>query len=310
MGRKRKGNPVNGWINLDKPLGLTSTQAIGKLRRLYSPQKIGHAGTLDPLATGILPIAMGEATKTIPFIQDAIKTYEFTVTWGQQRSTDDAEGDVIASSDVRPTSEQITNALPAFLGEIEQTPPQFSAIKINGQRAYDLARAGQDVEIKSRKVFIESLDVLDTQTDHATLRMICGKGTYVRSLARDLALSLGTCGYVSMLRRTAVGCFSEKDAISLAILEEMHDSAALGDALLPIESALDDILALPITQQEKALLKNGRALSFVSKTDFHRLDGLDQGTEILATFDNKPVALVILDKAQIKPVRVFNIDNQ
>lgn len=308
MGRKRKGNPVNGWINLDKPLGLTSTQAIGKLRRLYTPQKIGHAGTLDPLATGILPIAMGEATKTIPYIQDAAKTYEFTVTWGQQRSTDDAEGEIIATSDSRPNEASIIAALPAFIGEIEQTPPQFSAIKIDGQRAYDMARAGQHVAIKSRTVSIQSLDLISADTHTATLRMVCGKGTYVRSLARDLALKLGTCGYVSALRRTAVGCFSTHSAISLAILDKMHDSAAVSKALLPIESALDDILALPISEKEAALLRNGRALSFVSRADFHRLDGLDTGNDILATCNDKPVAIVSVSKATVKPARVFNID--
>lgn len=308
MGRKRKGNPVSGWINLDKPLGLTSTQAIGKLRRLFSPQKIGHAGTLDPLASGILPIAMGEATKTIPYIQDAQKTYEFTVQWGQQRSTDDAEGEVIATSDHRPSLEDITNALPAFIGEIEQTPPQFSAIKIDGQRAYDLARAGQEVTIKSRRVTIKSLEIIDTAPDTLSLRMVCGKGTYVRSLARDLALKLGTKGYVSALRRTAVGTFNEKTAISLAILEEMGNSAALDEALLPIESALDDILALSITQQETAALRNGRALSFVSNADFHRLEGAEDGAEILAIYNEKPVAILRRDKATLKPVRVFNID--
>lgn len=308
MGRKKKGNIVNGWINLDKPLNLTSTQAIGRLRRFFSPQKIGHAGTLDPLATGILPIAMGEATKTIPYIQDADKTYQFTITWGQQRSTDDAEGEVIATSDVRPNTDQITAALPQFIGRIQQTPPQFSAIKIDGQRAYDLARAGQSVDIKSREVDIHSITLLSHSADSATLEMTCGKGTYVRSLARDLAISLDTVGYVSMLRRTRVGCFAEKDAISLAILEEMHDSSTLSEALLPIDSALDDILALSIDKKEAADLKNGRALRFVSKSDYHRIEMIPDNTDCLANFNGKPVAIIKKDKADIKPVRVFNID--
>ena len=199
MGRRKKGDKIDGWVNFDKPLGMTSTQAVGKVRRAYNAQKVGHAGTLDPLATGVLPIALGEATKTIPYTQDALKTYEFTVRWGEQRSTDDAEGEVIATSEIRPTPDAIESALPAFTGEITQTPPRFSAIKIDGQRAYDLARDGQEFEIKSRTVFIESLSLLSHDTDTASFTMTCGKGTYVRSLARDLALELGTVGYICLL---------------------------------------------------------------------------------------------------------------
>ncbi len=253
---------------------------------------------------------MGEATKTIPYIQDADKTYAFTISWGEQRSTDDAEGKVIASSDIRPTRDQLTEILPQFLGNIEQTPPKYSAIKIDGQRAYDLARAGQDVHIKSRQVTIHTLDIIDTDTNTATLRTTCSKGTYIRSLARDIAIALGTVGYVSMLRRTRVGSFNEKDAISLAILEQMHDSATLSEALLPIDSALDDILALPISDTEAAELKHGRALIFVSRADFHRLDGLNDDSDILASCNGQPVAIVRKDKANIKPVRVFNFDKQ
>jgi tRNA pseudouridine55 synthase len=305
MARKRKGDKVDGWINFDKPLGMTSTQAVGKIRRFYNAQKVGHAGTLDPLATGILPIALGEATKTIPYTQDAIKIYAFSVKWGEQRSTDDAEGEVIASNDVRPTRAAIEAALPAFIGEIEQVPPQFSAVKIDGQRAYDLARDGQSVEIKSRIVHIESLELLDVHDDVADFRMICGKGTYVRSIARDLALDLGTYGYVSALRREAVGRFTQDEAISLAILEEMHDKGGLSEVLLPVESALDDILALSVSEKEAALLRSGQVLSFVSKADFHRIETM-QG-EALAVCNAKAIALVDIAKAQVKPVRVFNL---
>ena len=305
MGRRKKGQKINGWVILDKPLALGSTQAVGKIRRFFHAQKVGHAGTLDPLATGILPIALGEATKTIPYIQDALKTYEFTVSWGEQRSTDDSEGDSVASSDSRPTLADIEAALPGYIGDIAQIPPQFSAVKIDGQRAYDIARGGGEAEIKPRQVYIESLSLLDARTDAADFRMVCGKGTYVRSIARDLGAQLGCYGYVSALRRTAVGGFTADDAISLAKLEEMRDKGALNEALLPIDSALDDILALPISEKEAASLRNGQALSFISKADFHRIDGLT--AEALAIANDRPVAIVEIDKAQVKPVRVFNL---
>jgi len=312
MGRKSRGLKIDGWVNLDKPLGLTSTQAIGKVRRILNAQKLGHAGTLDPLASGILPIALGEATKTIPFVQDAFKTYRFTVTWGEQRSTDDAEGDVIASSDHRPSKADIEKALPGFLGNIEQIPPKFSAIKIDGQRAYDLARDGKDVEIKSRIVTIETLELINTEKDSAELLMNCGKGTYVRALARDLALELGTYGYVSELRRARVGPFTLKNAISLDILEEMSDSAPLNEAVLPLDSALDDILALDLRQDEAAKLKNGQVLTFVSRPDYQRLvDGgfgnPDEIVTALARCQNAPVALIEVEGPKVRPVRVLNL---
>jgi tRNA pseudouridine55 synthase len=309
MGRRKKGNPVNGWINLDKPLEMTSTQALGKVRRFLNAQKAGHAGTLDPLATGILPIALGEATKTIPYIQDGYKTYEFTVRWGEQRTTDDLEGEVMETSDVRPTADAITAALPAFTGEIEQTPPKFSAIKIDGQRAYDLARDGAEFEIQSRIVYIDSLELLDAREDEADLVMHCGKGTYVRSLARDLAIMLGTFGHVSALRRTAVGPFTLDNAISLAQLEEMGDSPDEFESLLPLETALDDIPALAIKGDEATRLKNGNAVPFISKMDFDRLSkaGLDEEGEALAVYKGKPIALVTRVGPEIQPFRVFNI---
>ena len=322
MGRRRhKGDKVDGWINLDKPVGLTSTQAIGKVRRILNAGKAGHAGTLDPLACGILPIALGEATKTIPYIQDSLKTYEFTITWGEQRSTDDSEGDIIAQSDVRPSREDIISALPAFIGEIEQIPPQFSAIKIDGQRAYDLARSGEDVDIQARRVFVESLSVchpdspalkdLDSSAralqNETCFEMVCGKGTYVRSIARDLGLKLGTYGYISALRRTQVGAFSVNDAISLEKLEEMDHSAARNAALKPVQAVLDDIPALEIKQDEAQALRNGQALSLISKADFERLDGFDKGSEALAVFKEQAIALVIIEGPQVKPVRVFNL---
>lgn len=308
MGRRKKGQKINGWINFYKPLEMTSTQAVGKVRWLFDAQKAGHAGTLDPLAEGVLPIALGEATKTIPYIQDALKIYEFTATWGEQRSTDDREGEVIACSDTRPTKDQIIAALPAYIGDIEQTPPKFSAIKINGERAYDLAREGAEVELKSRPVYIESLELLEARENEADFIMTCGKGTYVRSIARDLAQDLGTVGYISALKRTKVGPFTQERAIFLDKLEELRDKDALNEALLPLETALDDILALAIKDEEVAKLRNGQALSFVSKPDFDRLSkaGLDTRDQALTMFQGRAVAIVEIKGAEVRPVRVFN----
>jgi len=314
MGRRKKGDKVDGWINLDKPLELTSTQAMAKVRRILNAQKAGHAGTLDPLATGVLPIALGEGTKTIPYAQDRLKTYKFTVTWGEQRDTDDREGDVIASSDQRPSSAAITALLPKFTGDIQQTPPRFSAIKIDGQRAYDLARDGEAFEIKSREVYIESLEFLEAREDEADFVMTCGKGTYVRSLARDMALKLNTYGYVSALRRTKVGPFTLENAISLEKLEELVNSAAsnegsLDGVTLPLDTVLDDIPALAIKENELSSLRNGQVLSFVSRPDFERIkrSGLEDEQVAVAMFQDKAVALVERKGPSIKPVRVFNI---
>lgn len=314
MGRRKKGQKINGWINLDKPAGLTSTQALGKVRRFLDAQKAGHAGTLDPTATGILPIALGEATKTIPFAQDRLKTYEFEITWGEQRDTDDSEGDVIKTSETRPEKAAIEALLPDFTGHIQQTPPRYSAIKVDGERAYDLARDGEEFELKSREVYIENLELLSVDADTAKLRMVCGKGTYVRSLARDMALKLGTFGYISMLRRTAVGSFTDNDAISLEKLEKLVNSAASGadvleEVLLPLEAPLDDIPALNLKSNECAMLRNGQVVSFVAKPDFERIKsiGLDNDQTAIALFEDKAFALVERDGPNIKPVRVFNL---
>ena len=312
MGRKnKKGDPISGWVNLNKPYGMTSTQAIGKLRRLLNCQKIGHAGTLDPLATGVLPIAIGEATKTIPFVQDDIKVYRFTVTWGESRDTDDMEGQVLETSDNRPNKEQIEAELSNFTGEVEQIPPLFSAIKVNGQRAYDMARKGEIPDLKSRIVKIDELTLLESRDNEADFEMVCGKGTYVRSLARDLAESLNTKGYVSALRRDQVGGYHLDDAILLDKIEDMDYVAARSECLLPLQTALDDIPALDLKGDETARIRNGQALSFVSKLDFERLTkaGLGQKESItaLAMFEGNPVALIEQNRADIKPVRIFNI---
>lgn len=311
MGRSKKGQIVNGWINLDKPEGLGSTQAVGKVRRLFDAQKVGHGGTLDPLATGILPIALGEATKTIPYCQDHIKIYSFAACWGEQRNTDDAEGEVIATSPVRPTQEQIQTILPRFTGDIEQVPPKFSAIKIGGERAYDLARDGEDIELSARIVYIEHIEIIDFNADTPRFRVICGKGTYIRSLVRDMALALGTVGYIRDLRREAVGPLTQKTAISLEKLQELADSAHLEEALLPVETVLADIPALALSTQEAARLKNGQALTFIARPDIERLDkaGIDwkAGDTALAVLQGTPVALVDVEGPNIHPVRVLNL---
>jgi len=310
MSRNKKGIVINGWLNIDKPEGLTSNQVIGRVRRALNAQKLGHAGTLDPLATGILPIALGEATKTIQFAQDHDKVYSFTITWGEARNTDDREGEITHTSDKRPAVTDITALLPRFIGEIEQTPPQFSAIKIDGERAYDLARSGEQVEIKSRLVSVYDLKLLGTTADTATLELHCGKGTYVRAIARDMGLILGCFGHVSALRRLAVGQFSTENAISLDTFEKMAQSADPDRFLLPVETVLDDIPALALTDDEISRIKQGQTLKLLSRQDISRLDiaGIDETTDlVLAIGDNKPLALLEKDGIQLHPVRVFNL---
>ena len=265
MGRKKKGDPVNGWICFDKPLGMTSTAAVSKVRWLFNAQKAGHAGTLDPLATGILPIALGEATKTVPYLMEADKVYVFTITFGTSTDSVDAEGRVIAQSDARPERAALEAAIPAYIGTIEQVPPAFSAIKVDGKRAYDLAREGVEVELKARpvEIFDLTLDGFDTET--ATLTLFCGKGTYVRSVARDLCADLGVCGHVTMLRREQVGAFATNSAIGLEKLDDLVHRGAHLEALLGVETALDDIPALPVTQEEASRLKQGRDLALLPR---------------------------------------------
>ncbi|MDH5723066.1 MAG: tRNA pseudouridine(55) synthase TruB [Alphaproteobacteria bacterium] len=310
MPRHKENSDIHGWVNLDKPLGMTSMQAVGKIRSILKGKKVGHAGTLDPLATGILPIALGEATKTIPYIQDSLKTYEFTVTWGEQRDTDDMEGDIIATSDQRPDKKSILEILPEFTGNIEQTPPRFSAIKIDGKRAYDLARSGQKVDLKPRNVYIKSLKLIEENKDTAQFEMICGKGTYVRSLARDMAEKLGTKGYVSALRRTKVGPFTLENTISLDKLLDIDYFAARCEALLPVGIALDDIPALILNREETEKLRKGQTIDFISRPDFERLEkaGLSGAREkvAVASYMDQTVAIIEVNKYKIKPVRVFN----
>lgn len=298
---KRQKNKVDGWVVLDKPIGPSSTQALGKVRWIFEAAKGGHGGTLDPLASGVLPIALGEATKLIPFAMDGTKQYEFAVRWGSATATDDLEGSVVATSHNRPAESAIRAALPCFEGEIEQLPPAFSAIKIDGKRAYELARAGEEVVLQSRKVLIHKLEYLELpDADTARFRVTCGKGTYVRSLARDLAKALGTVGHVTELRRTRVGKFTLESAISLARLEGFGHSPARFGALAPVETALDDIPVLAVTVEEASALKQGRALRDP------RIDRVP--AEPIAAFqEGRLVALVASDGEILRPVRVFNL---
>jgi tRNA pseudouridine55 synthase len=301
MSRRKSGDKVDGWVILDKPVGLGSTPAVSRVRRLFGAQKAGHGGTLDPLASGVLPIALGEATKTVPFVMDGRKEYRFTLRFGQARSTEDAEGEVTATSDLRPTDEAIRGALAAFVGEVEQVPPAFSALKIEGKRAYDLARAGEPVALKPRRVLIERLELLGRpDADHADFVVSCGKGTYIRSLGRDLALSLGTVGYLSALRRTAVGPFREEAAISLPKLEALGHIPALLGALAPVATALDDIPALALTEAQADRLRQGQPVLLTR-------DAPPSGALLRAETGSRLVALVRSDGASLQPVRVFNL---
>src|SRR5882724_8117610 len=301
MGRRKTGDKIDGWVILDKPVGLGSTPAVSKVRRLFGAQKAGQGGTLDPLASGVLPIALGEATKTVPFVMDGRKEYRFTLRFGEARSTEDAEGEVTATSDVRPTDGAIRQALAGFVGTLSQMPPAFSALKIDGKRAYDLARAGETVELKPRPVRIERLDLLARpDPDHADLEVSCGKGTYIRSLGRDLAQALGTVGHLSFLRRTAAGPFREEAAISLSKLEALGHIPALLGALAPVATALDDIPALALTEAQADRLRQGQPV-------FLTRDAPPSGALVRAEAGSRLVALVRSDGVALKPVRVFNL---
>ncbi len=303
---RRKGTPVHGWLVLDKPQSITSTHALNKVKRLFNADKAGHAGTLDPLATGILPIAFGEATKTIPHVVDSAKEYRFMVRWGVETTTDDAEGEMARESAERPSRATIEAALPEFRGSIIQTPPRFSAIKIEGERAYDLAREGEVFELKPRTVEVMRLEIVGTPSpDSCLFEAQCGKGTYVRAIARDLGRILGCFGHVAELRRTRVGPFPEAAAISLERLTELGNSdagcEALMQALLPVETALDGIPALAVNGSDAAKLKRGKAIILRGR-DAPIHHGL-----IYATSHGTLVALGEVQQGELRPSRVFNI---
>ena len=305
MSRRRKGEAVTGWVVVDKPLGPTSSDVVNRVRRLFNAQKAGHAGTLDPLATGILPVALGEATKTVPFVIDATKTYRFTIRFGLATSTDDAEGEVTAESSSRPSDAGIEAIFSRFRGEIEQVPPAFSAIKVDGERAYARARAGEAVELAARPVTIHEIALVSRpDADHVELEISCSKGTYVRSLARDLALALGTVGHVSALRRTRHGPFREEAAIpldKLCALGHIAPAPGSGTHLLPLETALDDIPALAVSGEDAARLRKGQGVLLRGR-DAPILSG-----SVLATHRGDPVALTEYGKGELRPVRVFNL---
>ncbi len=304
---KRDKRDVHGWVVLDKPIGMTSTQAVAVVKRLFQAKRAGHAGTLDPLASGGLPIALGEATKTVPFVMDGRKRYRFTVCWGEERDTDDVEGRVTASSESRPTAEAVRALLPRFIGVIEQVPPQYSAIKVQGERAYDLARDGEVVELKPRAVEIHELTLAEQQdSDHFVFEAECGKGTYVRALARDLGRLLGCFGHISALRRTLVGPFGEADMIPLAHLEALCHRAASGeaslaDALLPVETALDDIPALAVTRADAARLHRGQAVLLRGR------DAPNSSGTVYVTVGGRLLALAEIGNGELIPKRVFNL---
>ncbi|MEK9676834.1 MAG: tRNA pseudouridine(55) synthase TruB [Rhodospirillaceae bacterium] len=308
MGCRRKGNPVHGWLIVDKPAGMTSSHVVNRVRRMLNAAKVGHSGTLDPMATGLLPLAFGEATKTVSYVMDGRKSYEFEVRWGEARDTDDAEGEVIETSEVRPARDEITAVLDQFTGEIEQVPPAYSAIKVDGQRAYALARADQEVDLAPRTILIEEIELAEmSDADHAVFRVVSGKGAYMRGLARDIAKALGTVGHVSRLRRTGLGPFSEDDAISLDKIEELGHIAPAEDILRPVETALDDIPALALTEDEARRLKCGQAVSALTLAKRTPLTDIDQGDTVFAMAEGKPVALARLEGGEIRPFRVLNL---
>ncbi|WP_309627040.1 tRNA pseudouridine(55) synthase TruB [Brevundimonas sp.] len=309
MGRKKRGVVVNGWVCLDKPFEMGSTDAVSKVRRLFDAQKAGHAGTLDPLASGILPIALGEATKTVPFMMEAEKVYRFTINWGVSTDSVDREGEIIGRSDVRPSPEAVTAVLPTFVGEIDQTPPRFSAIKVDGQRAYDLAREGADFELESRRVTIYEAEVTDApDADHIELTIRTGKGVYVRSLARDLAVMLGAEGHVSALRRERVGPFSVENSVTLDFLTDLvHRDAAL-EGLLPVATALDDIPELAVTEQDAFSLRQGRPIVLLPRQVETLKSRLRDGSRTVSAFQGQTlVALGQMRAGRLEPDRVFNL---
>lgn len=298
---RKKGRDISGWLVVDKPAGVTSTTVVNKVRWALDAKKAGHAGTLDPAATGVLAVALGEATKTVPYITDALKCYRFTVRLGQATNTDDAEGVVIATSDQRPTDAEIAAALPAFRGDILQVPPQFSAVKVDGQRAYTLARAGEEMDLAARELWVESLDlVARPDADTLELEMVCGKGGYVRSIARDLGVRLGCLGHVLSLRRVWSGPFDATDGIGLDDIDRLARTPELEARLLPLETGLADLPELRATAEGAARLRNGNP-GMVLAAD------VDYGGEAWASYQGQPLAVGVYKAGELHPSRVFNL---
>jgi tRNA pseudouridine55 synthase len=301
MARTRKGRDVSGWLVVDKPAGITSNAVVNKVKWAFNAKKAGHAGTLDPEATGVLAVALGEATKTVPFVTDALKAYEFTVRLGQSTNTDDAEGEVIAESDTRPADQEIKDALGAFVGEIMQVPPKFSAVKIDGQRAYKMARDGEEVELAARPLWVESLVMLDRpDADHVVLELVCGKGGYVRAIARDLGEALGCKGHVLRLRRVWSGPFVAAEGVSMERIEELARSEEIDSLLMPMEIALDCMEEVKATDEGAVRLRNGNPGMVIARD-------VEFGEECWASHDGKPVAVGIYRGGELHPNRVFNL---
>jgi len=316
VSRRKKGDDISGWVVLDKPEDMTSTHAVSAVRRIFNAQKAGHSGTLDPLASGVLPIALGEATKTVPWLMEAQKTYAFSIKWGASTDTQDREGKVVAASPVRPTSAAIAAALPAFVGEIAQVPPKYSAVKVDGERAYDLARAGEEVELEPRRVTVYQAALIGTEgKDLAHFQVRSGKGFYIRALVRDLAAALGAEGHVWRLRRTAVGPFAEADSVTLDALEDLRHKGAASERLKSVETALDDIPALAINGEDAFKLRQGRPIVLLPhvvealKPKFRdrTIAGQDASRAAVALFQGKAVALGDVRAGQFKPTRVFHL---
>ncbi|MGL5010738.1 MAG: tRNA pseudouridine(55) synthase TruB [Paracoccaceae bacterium] len=300
MGRTKKGHPVHGWLIIDKPAGLTSTAVVNKVKWALEAQKAGHAGTLDPDATGVLAVALGEATKTIPYITDALKCYRFMLRLGQQTTTDDAGGAVLASSAKRPSDAEIAHALVAFRGDIKQVPPQFSAVKVDGTRAYDLARDGTEMDLAARDLYVESLEVIARpDPDHVELEMVCGKGGYVRSIARDLGIALGCLGHVLWLRRLWSGPFDAQQGVTMEVIEAEARTPALATRLLPLEVALQDLPELPCTPEAAVRLRNGNPGMVLTSTAAY-------GDEAWASHQGRAIAVGIYKSGELHPNRVFN----
>ena len=296
---KKHRNDVHGWIVLDKPLGMTSTQAVAIVRRMLNAKKAGHAGTLDPLASGLLPLAFGEATKTVPYVVDGETAYAFTVTFGLETDTDDAEGRVVSTSDQRPSEADILNALPNFIGAVTQVPPQYSAIKVDGERAYDLARGGETVELQPRTVEIHALRLVSYDGQAAVLEAECGKGTYVRAIARDLGRLLGCYGYVSALRRTRVGPFSEADSVTMVTLDA--DPQAVFQALRSVDTGLLELPCVRVTSDGALRLHRGQSVIV------RGADAPEEGETAYATLNGVVVAIGMIEHGSLVPNRVFNL---
>ncbi|WP_133485005.1 tRNA pseudouridine(55) synthase TruB [Aliiroseovarius marinus] len=300
MGRRKKGRDIHGWLVVDKPAGISSNAVVNKVRWAMDAKKAGHAGTLDPEATGVLAVALGEATKTVPYITDALKAYEFTVRLGQATNTDDAEGEVILESDARPSDEDIQAALAQFTGDIMQVPPKFSAVKIDGERAYKLARDGEDVEIAARPLWVEELVMVSRpDADHVTLEMTCGKGGYVRSIARDLGEALGCHGHVRNLRRIWSGPFDAEDGVTIELIEELAKTGELDAYLRPLEEGLQDLPELKASAEGATRLKHGNP-GMVLASD------VEYGDEAWASYEGKAVAVGTYRSGELHPSRVFN----